>query len=239
MNDAKGKPQKEPTMEEILASIRRIISDEAPAQPAEDEVLVLTENMAQAKPQAQSTPAPPASPAPMQAPPTPPSPMASAMGTDFPGTPVLPVQPAPPMMAASSAAPVMNQPMAAPQPTMPPVQPPMMQPQTAPQAAMTPPPQQGPSIRVQQMQPTSGGDSALISPRVQQGTIAALAQLQQVAKPQRNEQQQHSDGLLVEALVRSAVEPMLKNWLDEHLQTIVENTVRREIERLAKKAELG
>ena len=52
-------------------------------------------------------------------------------------------------------------------------------------------------------------------------------------------EQQPGDGLLVETLVRQAVEPMLRDWLDVHLQGIVERLVRREVERISRRAELG
>jgi cell pole-organizing protein PopZ len=52
-------------------------------------------------------------------------------------------------------------------------------------------------------------------------------------------EQPTGDGLLVETLVRQAVEPMLRDWLDVHLQAIVERLVRREVERISRKAELG
>jgi cell pole-organizing protein PopZ len=37
--------------------------------------------------------------------------------------------------------------------------------------------------------------------------------------------------------VREALEPMLKEWLDANLQTIVERLVRQEIERMVRRAE--
>jgi len=40
-------------------------------------------------------------------------------------------------------------------------------------------------------------------------------------------------GLTVEALVRDALQPVLKQWLDQHLPAIVEQAVAREVERLA------
>jgi uncharacterized protein len=65
-----------------------------------------------------------------------------------------------------------------------------------------------------------------------------MAQL--VARKAQQTAEQHSgDGLLVETLVRQAVEPMLRDWLDVHLQGIVERLVRREVERISRRAELG
>jgi hypothetical protein len=53
------------------------------------------------------------------------------------------------------------------------------------------------------------------------------------------EVQAPGQGLLVETLVRQAVEPMLRDWLDANLQAIVERLVRREVERIARRAELS
>jgi cell pole-organizing protein PopZ len=41
----------------------------------------------------------------------------------------------------------------------------------------------------------------------------------------------------LDALVRAALEPYLKGWLDEHLETLVERVVREEIKRMARRAE--
>lgn len=82
-------------------------------------------------------------------------------------------------------------------------------------------------------------NSNLISPDVAAASAASMAQLI-AKKPQTDEQHYGSlDGLLVETLVRQAIEPMLKKWLDENLQEIVERLVRREVERLSRKAELS
>jgi cell pole-organizing protein PopZ len=41
----------------------------------------------------------------------------------------------------------------------------------------------------------------------------------------------------LDALVRAALEPYLKGWLDEHLETLVERVLREEIKRMARRAE--
>ncbi len=80
----------------------------------------------------------------------------------------------------------------------------------------------------------------LIAPEVASAATASFAQLLQPAKKaQEAADRPTGDGLLVETLVRQAVEPLLKAWLDQHLEPIVEKFVRREVERLARKAELG
>ena len=63
-------------------------------------------------------------------------------------------------------------------------------------------------------------DGDLVSPDVAAASAATMAQL--VAKKPQMAPSRHTsiDGLLVETLVRQAIEPMLKEWLDEHLQEI-------------------
>jgi len=81
-------------------------------------------------------------------------------------------------------------------------------------------------------------ETELVSPSVAAASAATMAQL--VARKAQQASDQHSgDGLLVETLVRQAVEPMLRDWLDVHLQGIVERLVRREVERISRRAELG
>jgi hypothetical protein len=81
----------------------------------------------------------------------------------------------------------------------------------------------------------------LIAPEVASAATASFAQLLQPSKKAQESlpDRPTGDGLLVETLVRQAVEPLLKAWLDQHLEPIVEKFVRREVERLARKAELG
>ncbi|MET1026384.1 MAG: DUF2497 domain-containing protein [Dongiaceae bacterium] len=80
----------------------------------------------------------------------------------------------------------------------------------------------------------------LVAPAVAEATSASFAQLlQQRRQEEPVIERPAGDGLLVETLVRQAVEPLLRDWLDTHLEGIVERMVRREVERLARKAELG
>ncbi|HWT96751.1 MAG TPA: DUF2497 domain-containing protein [Terriglobales bacterium] len=78
----------------------------------------------------------------------------------------------------------------------------------------------------------------LVAPEVAEAATASFAQLLNRRTPEVAERPT-GDGLLVETLVRQAVEPMLKAWLDAHLEPIVEKIVRREVERMARKAELS
>ncbi|WP_374381787.1 DUF2497 domain-containing protein [Dongia sp.] len=247
MSDAKG--NQEPSMEEILASIRRIISEDgepkeqpapavnghAPEEPAEaeaeaddDDALVLTDmvvgdsNVVELKEEPAAPPAPPpakaAEPAPPPMPEPEPEPEAEPMPEPEP-EPEIQLEPEPVALAS----------LPEPEPVAPApiedieldVEEPM-----APQAAAAP-----------SMGSEEEGD--LVSPGVAAASAATMAQL--VARKAVSTSQRASaiDGLLVETLVRQAIEPMLKDWLDEHLQEIVERLVRREVERLSRKAELS
>jgi cell pole-organizing protein PopZ len=81
-------------------------------------------------------------------------------------------------------------------------------------------------------------ETELVSPAVAEAAAATMAQLA-ARRASAAVEQNGGDGLLVETLVRQAVEPMLRDWLDVHLQGIVERLVRREVERIARRAELG
>ncbi|NJM92050.1 MAG: DUF2497 domain-containing protein, partial [Rhodospirillaceae bacterium] len=83
------------------------------------------------------------------------------------------------------------------------------------------------------------GEAPLVSPDVAEASASVMAQL--IARRAQTvvEVQSPGQGLLVETLVRQAVEPMLRDWLDANLQTIVERLVRREVERIARRAELS
>ncbi len=79
----------------------------------------------------------------------------------------------------------------------------------------------------------------LVAHHVATAVVASISQLA-ILKPQPAPLPQPiGDGLSVETLVRQSVEPMLKDWLDRHLPIIVEQAVRREVERIARKVELG
>jgi uncharacterized protein len=114
----------------------------------------------------------------------------------------------------------------------PPPPPPPPAPPPRPQPAAPPPPPSDPASSGEDM------ETELVSPDVAAASAATMAQLV-ARRAQQTVEQNPGDGLLVETLVRQAVEPMLRDWLDVHLQGIVERLVRREVERIARRAELG
>lgn len=180
--------QPEPSMEEILASIRRIISEDgsaaAPAaepdmpEPAEE---LLEEPMA-------------AEPAPMTMP----------ENDVFDLTPDMRADEPPP-----------------------PPPPPPPEPEPEPMPVYTPEPQSyyTPGL----MNEPLPEDEPLMSPQTEAVAASALAGLGRLASGHRFE------GDTVEGLVREMLRPMLRDWMDHNLPTLVERLVEAEIERLSKR----
>jgi hypothetical protein len=225
----------EPSMEEILASIRRIIADDDVSKPT-----------SKAEPAA---PAKPAAPAPA------PSRPAAA-----PAKPAAP-PPAPPKPAAAAPAAAANSqdeidamlaeldgpPKATPKPAAPsPVAPPA--PAAAPVAAAaevldlteamaapaTPPPGPAPSFRtidassdvVFTNRPEPQPERALISNDTIAAVDSAFNTLAHTVIGQ--------NARTLEDLVKEMLRPMLKSWLDDNLPGMVERIVRAEIERVSR-----
>ncbi len=71
----------------------------------------------------------------------------------------------------------------------------------------------------------------LIAPAAAAAAAAALGQLSRAVAQDRTAGVSRS-GLSIEDVVREEVRPLLKEWLDAHLPSIVERLVRAEIERV-------
>ena len=206
----------EPSMEEILASIRRIISDDDP-KPGE------AEGAADA---AAEAPAPAATPA--QAPEPEPQPAAAAVEED-----VLDLG----AEAALIAAPPPEPPKAEPAPT--PAAPAAEEPdvaflEEAPAAAPTPEPVLAPSpppLPAAAFMPSSSAAPAvdmasLLSDQASSAVTNAFGHLANTVLS--------NNARTLEDLVKEMLKPMLKAWLDDNLPTMVERLVRSEIERVAR-----
>ncbi len=239
-------------MEEILASIRRIISEDgAPQQDSEmattgsasaaavpedrspaaageaDDALLLTEMVNEdgsvvslaGKPAAEPAPIEPAS------------------------EPPLPEPPAAPPRPAPAAAPVAPEP-APPSPMEETAQEPELgvleeEPESQPESEPTMPEPDLPEEPRREAPSTTQELSASVERLVSEETFAAsTAALSQLSRTMRKDKDvQIGGGRMVEDLVREALEPMLKAWLDANLQEIVERLVRQEIERMVRRAE--
>jgi cell pole-organizing protein PopZ len=212
----------EPSMEEILASIRRIIADDD------------TKPAAKPEPPAAKAPPPPPPPAPKPAPPP-----AAAMGQDDidamlagldePEAPK--VQPSPPPMPApSSPEPDVLELTESMQAVPPPApafrtidgrqdvvfdevsEPPPRMERPRPAPALSPAP---PQVTEQ-----------LISSATAAAVDSAFNALAQTVLMQ--------NATTLEDLVKEMLRPMLQHWLDNNLPTLVERLVRQEIERVAR-----
>ena len=218
----------EPSMEEILASIRRIISDDDTAQPA----------AAAPAPRPSAPPAPRQEAAPVP-PPAPPRPAAMP-----PRERVIVPEPAPiPEPAAANGAPALaddildlTEDMAAPAEPAPAAAPSFRTIDGQPDViftdpvAMAPPPSYPPVMesprKPHYVTPPAPADRPLLSSEASSAVDSAFNQLAQTVFTQ--------NGHTIEDLVREMLRPMLKTWLDDNLPGLVERLVRAEIERVSR-----
>jgi len=201
----------EPSMEEILASIRRIISEDSDgaSKPAAAAAAPRPVMRPAAAPAIEAPR--PAAPAPVPAVPEPP-----ARGAE-----VLELT----QMVGSDGSVVSLKPVrAVPEPETPkPVLPPV---QAAP-APMAPPRAEAPLTS----KATAGAMAAAIASL--QGAVREREARTATSTPVG------PSGLTVEEIVRQELRGMLQAWLDQHLPAITERLVRREVERLVRDADRG
>ena len=208
----------EPSMEEILASIRKIIADENPA---------VAESAASAP--AVAAPFAPVAAAPAPVPAAPPTPAPTSISfldedEDVLDLAALPEPTPPPATAAQ-------------EPVASPVSPPVHQAAPPPAIASAPPVME--AAPPPRDEPLAALEAA---PRAEASAGPALAPL--LSKPAQasvgNAFQLLSNTILsqnartLDDLVLEMLRPMLRNWLDENLPTLVERLVRAEIERVAR-----
>ena len=214
---AKGQ---EPSMEEILASIRRIIADDDPSRSA---------------PKANE----PVLPAPRPAPPPP------RMVAPPPLRPAPPPEPAvredeidsmlaqlqatssrrlPPEEEPASDILDLTEQMAASQPASAPA---FRTIDGRPDVVFDENPPEPPAPRIEERRPAlNGSDCGLISATTSAAVDSAFNTLAQTVLVQ--------NGRTLEDLVREMLRPMLKTWLDDNLPGMVERLVRAEIERVSR-----
>lgn len=200
----KTKAGAEPSMDDILASIRKILNeDDVPGAPATSpapppEPLMLTEEMLVAEP-------PP--------------------GVHI----VAPPEPVMDTVIETSAppAPRVELPVALPveQTVEQPVQPAMLPIQATPSVPQTP-------ARVPaRPETTRMPEQDLVAPAAAAAAAASMRQLLRAVSQERSATVTRN-GPSIEDVVREEVRPILKEWLDAHLPGIVERAVRAEIERV-------
>lgn len=227
---AKDGDDKDPSMDDILASIRRILNDKDvdPDADDDDEEDVLP---AAAKPQAAATPPAAGKPAAPPAPPAAAAPAAAAPAEAKPADPkpaeAKPVDAkAPEAKAADAKAPDAKPAIdtAAAKPAAP-----------APSAAAAAEEPEDVLILDDAMMiaeneaPKTGADS-LVDPNTASAAASSVSALKK-ALAERNTTVAKG-GVSLEEIIRDEFRPMLKSWLDTHLPGIVEKLVRAEIERV-------
>ena len=207
---AKGQ---EPSMEEILASIRRIIADDDPARTA---------------PKA-SEPMPPPRPVPPPRMAPPPEPEIKEEEIDTMLAQLQATSPPEPPVEEEPASDILEltEQMASPQRTSAPAfrtidgQSDLVFEDSPGELPPPPPP------RVEEPPPVvNGGDRHLISATTSAAVDSAFNTLAQTVLVQ--------NGRTLEDLVREMLRPMLKTWLDDNLPSMVERLVRAEIERVSR-----
>jgi hypothetical protein len=212
MSDStEGKDQHEPSMEEILASIRRIISEDA--ETAEGEAAAAPKPAAPAAP-AISAAAPPVAELPKR-------PLIADVESEEDETDVLllteDMEEASPPSFSREAAPAVDEP---------PLEPLRRAPEPLSfEAAPEPGAEAAPSSVVDR----------LLSEHAAAASLAAMSELlsRRHREPKIESLPMGNASQTLEDLTRELLRPILKTWLDENLPQIVERIVREEIGRLA------
>jgi cell pole-organizing protein PopZ len=199
--------QREPTMEEILASIRRIISeDDKPAEAGADVLELKSNEPVAAEPKAAAPVVPPPAP--------PPAPKAAAPAPVVPPPPPAPTptlqevfaEPAPPESAVQEDIMIVEQ-----------------EDEPAPVAA-APAPKPAPAPRPH---PAFSEDTLVGEPAATKAA-GALGKLMGSMMVQ--------SGVTLDDVVKEMLKPMLRDWLDANLPQLVETEVQKEIERIRRMA---
>ena len=204
-------PQQEPSMEDMLGSIRRILSEDEQEEAA-----------AEADPEPAPEPEPELEPEP-----EPELDMAAAMAEMEAGDPEPKPEPEPePEIALEEPEPVLETIAEAPPPPPPP----------SPQ----PPPLDDILELTQQMiaqpPPDVGAGAPILSGTAQ---VASTDALQELAKAllSRRDIAIGSRDITLEGLIREILRPLLREWLDQNLPYLIERLVKKEIDHMVNRAE--
>jgi len=230
---SKSSGQKDPSMDEILGSIRRIITEDnaQSGQPAassgetseaeEDDILELTDVL-------ESTGEPAARREPIL---KPVETVAQDRDAGTPGErrePVLGIHS--PASAPESAAPIAETP--SPEPAIAAATPPG--PETLPQEEELVMATSDESAAPPAGQPEGGGE--IVSETTSSATTAALGELNRAMDEKVGRLRVGEGDTTVSDIVKELIRPMLREWIDENLPVIVERVVRREIQKLVDRA---
>jgi cell pole-organizing protein PopZ len=201
----------EPSMEEILASIRRIIADDEPKPAAKPEPKLPE------PPPAAKAPAPPPPPAPPKLAPPP----AAAMKQDDIDAMLAGLDDEPPTVAKPEPATddvlELTEAMQAE---------PAFRKIDGAQDVVFGEDEPAPAPRAAPPRPVASPPEAILSPATAAAVDSAFSALAQTVLVQ--------NAKTLEDLVKEMLRPMLQHWLDNNLPTLVERLVRQEIERVAR-----
>lgn len=78
-------------------------------------------------------------------------------------------------------------------------------------------------------------DSSILTDHAAHAALQGFARL---AARTPVERQSHLAGITLEDIVRDLMRPMLRDWLDQNLPPLIEKLVAKELQRLARKAEI-
>lgn len=203
----------DPSMEDILASIRRILNEDenepAEAAPEAHDVVPLDASMLVEEPDTHIARAPatqaPVAQAPAPSPPVPPAPAPAPAASVSP--------PSPAAHAPPAAAP---QPPAAPPPS--------------------PPSSSAPMPAEAEARAEVQSQAGLLAPEAAAKASSSVGSLLRTLANERQQVAVRAGGPTIEDLVREEIRPLLKAWLDANLPPLVERLVRAEIERVVGRA---
>lgn len=201
------KTEQEPSIEEILESIRQIISEDGTPVPPENQQPAAAKPAA--KPQAQ--------------PPTDPRPVSKAPP---------PAQAAPPPQPPKAAAP----PPPKPAPTQAPAPAPVLEltDKVEVETAPAPEPPAKPRIVMQEIEAME--NAPLMSELTEEAAVALMARILAQNVAVERELPGKPGPVTLEDMARDIMHPLIKVWLDKNLPVIIEKLVAREIEKLAHRA---
>jgi len=231
----------EPSMEEILASIRRIISEDlASVDPAgaglaepldhEEDVLILRER-APAEPTTIDPPGDKTTPPTEE--PLVNEKAAEVQTADHASAESSPAEPPEVASAVESASP----PQAEASPALPPADPPIVQALDAEPAQPTEAPSsEAPAAQHHPVSVVPARDHALVAPQVAMSAAASFERLYFVVEtpPPPSPVAVSASGPTLEDLTRELLKPIVKAWLDENLDAIVRARVDEEVERISR-----
>lgn len=230
MNDKSG--QNDPSMNEILGSIKRIITEDsgqgdqsqAAPQDEEDEILDLIDEVSEEEAD-ELRHEPRLATAPVTEP-----------EVEIRREPILGLhRPA----DVAEPAPAQAQPEPAPAEARPAT---AEEPAAAEPVAEPAPAPAEPEIAPQEPEPAVPAVSepveAIVSETATAATASALGELTRVMEEKTNKLKVGSGDASISDIVKEMLRPMLREWLDENLPGIVERVVRREIQKLVDRAEV-